>query len=33
MPSSCAVIFSNAFDIPANTANTRIDEITIEYNI
>jgi hypothetical protein len=27
--SSCAVIFSNAFDIPANTANARIDEITI----
>jgi hypothetical protein len=31
VPSSCAVIFSNAFGIPAITANARIDEITIEY--
>jgi hypothetical protein len=31
VPSSCAVMFSNAFGIPANTANARIDEITIIY--
>jgi hypothetical protein len=31
--SFCAVIFSNAFGIPANTANTIIDKITIEYDI